>query len=390
MSLAPSGDQKAQVASQAQGCCAMVSPVLVMSGPILLDLTPGKDDWVQLGRGFDQSFLKRAETTHVKLLLELPSTTIQALNYVDTSICEQCCDTFPSVQYTPMVHKQKEVLVSMVVDGSAPLTQLHFSPLDSTCVSGTGLEFLVAQLGDKLFQDFECKVIVELQFIENKFVERKPGTRRTRRAGIAIKAHSIFFAEVMEQTVAEYSQEQLQVFTSAALHRRLNGAVAAGGACAAGSTGASTARSTGAAFHPQAVLLHQRHHDYYSVRERTQQIAVFWPQDSSMWIKQKPNTQLSISYAEAVPGGVVTRSRQRRPTRREAELIVKELIEQLAKGATKQEVSLVWKRLKANLRSEDRLGMMENEVEDSSSVNVRVKRRRIPMVEPVVKRVITF
>jgi hypothetical protein len=55
--------------------------------PILLDLTPGQDDWVQLGREFDQRLLKRAETTNVKLLLELPSTTIQALNYVDTSMC---------------------------------------------------------------------------------------------------------------------------------------------------------------------------------------------------------------------------------------------------------------------------------------------------------------
>ena len=159
MSLAPSADQKAQVASQAQACCTMVPPVGVLSGvptvaaseahlrmvelgeiqcsskvyalrwdqkPILLDLTPGQDDWVQLGREFDQRLLKRAETTNVKLLLELPSTTIQDLERMDACIWEQCRNTFPAVKYMPMVHNDQKVLVSMVVDGSAPFTQLHF------------------------------------------------------------------------------------------------------------------------------------------------------------------------------------------------------------------------------------------------------------------------
>ena len=79
-----------------------------------------------------------------------------------------------------------------------------------------------------------------------------------------------------------------------------------------------------------------------------------------MVIKIEANRKLRIVFAEAVPGCVATRMGQRRPTRREAELFAKELIESFAQRATKQEASLLQKHLRANLRSEDRLGMMEN------------------------------
>ncbi len=98
-----------------------------------------------------------SETTDVKLLLELPSTTIQALERMDACIWEQCRNTFPAVKYMPMVHNQK-VLASMVVDGSALLTQLHFCPLDGTCVMGTGSEFLVAQPASMPFSERSPKL----------------------------------------------------------------------------------------------------------------------------------------------------------------------------------------------------------------------------------------
>ncbi len=187
---------------------------------VLLDLTPGKDDWVQLGRGFDHSLLQRSETTVIKVLVEVPCMAVPLLKAMDTRIWHQCREFYPAIKYMPMVQKENMVLVSMVMEGSTLLTELHFSLLDGTCVTGTGLEFLKAQLGDKSFEDFECKMLVELQCIEKTLIDGgKPDPRRT---GVTIKVHSAFFAEVMQQKVISYSPERLIQFSSFAKRRRLN------------------------------------------------------------------------------------------------------------------------------------------------------------------------
>ena len=110
-----------------------------------------------------------------------------------------------------MAHIDQKVLVSMVVDGSAPLTQLHFCPLDGTCVMGTGLEFLVAQLGDKSFRDLSARCLWSCSSLRRSLWMTESLTHRGEASPSRPTASSF---PNMEQTVARYSQKQCVQFLS--------------------------------------------------------------------------------------------------------------------------------------------------------------------------------
>ena len=76
-----------------------------------------------------------------------------------------------------------------------------------------GVEFFKAQLGNDKFEDFSCKVWVEMQFIEVQ--------ADLHRKSIAVKVHSMALAKTPKEEVASFTQDHIDCFVRAAKRIRV-------------------------------------------------------------------------------------------------------------------------------------------------------------------------
>ncbi len=190
--------------------------------PILLDLTPGEDDWLKVRKGFDyMRYVKKmhheAETASVPLLLELPPTIVAALERMDARIHRLSMtyeESRSEYNWLPLIRSETCVVGNLVVEGSESLTQIYVSTQDGLVREGRGMEFLKLQLGDQ-FEQYDCKVTAELQFIH--------GNPERYEKRLVLKVHSIFFAESPTLPVMTFSEDQIASFARAAKRRRLKG-----------------------------------------------------------------------------------------------------------------------------------------------------------------------
>ena len=188
--------------------------------PILLDFTPGDDDWLHAKGGIDYvGMLKKhhqaLETVACKVLLELPPQLVGDLDDLDKIIMEHAMDPKEvahtregSLNWMPMLRTETAVMANIVLEGSDAPTKLTFILDDGSVQQGEGLEFFKAQLGDDKIEDFSCKVWAELQFIDVQ--------ASMHRKMVAVKVHSMALAKTPKEKVVSFAQEHIDCFVRAA------------------------------------------------------------------------------------------------------------------------------------------------------------------------------
>ena len=192
----------------------------VENHPVLLDFTPGDDDWLHATGGIDYvGMLKKhhqsLETVACKVLLELPPQLGDDLDNLDKAIMEKAMDPKDvahigegSLNWMPMLRTETAVMANIVLEGSDAPTKLTFILDDGSVHQGEGLEFFKAQLGDDKIEDFSCKVWAELQFIDVQTVMH--------RKMVAVKVHSMALAKTPKEKVVSFAQEHIDCFVRAA------------------------------------------------------------------------------------------------------------------------------------------------------------------------------
>ena len=186
--------------------------------PILLNLTAGTADWVKVLPGFDYldtvlPHHQESGATAVKILLQLPEDWVEPLCSLDREISKQSLSYEDTADYNWMsiLKPPDGICASLVVDGSEAPTIIRFISSEGLVTKGSGFEFLQSQLGDSKLLDYECKVQVELQFVEVNVAKHRKST--------GVKVHSIVFARRPKTEVVDYSDEQIAAFVRARAKR---------------------------------------------------------------------------------------------------------------------------------------------------------------------------
>ena len=192
----------------------------VENHPVLLDSTPGDDDWLHAAGGVDYvGMLKKhyqsLETVACKVLLELPPQLVGDLNDLDKIIMDKAMDPKDvahtgegSLNWMPMLRTETAVMANIVLEGSDAPTKLTFILDDGSVQQGEGLEFFKAQLGDDKIEDFSCKVWAELQFIDVQ--------TSMHRKMVTVMVHSMALAKTPKEKVVSFAQEHIDCFVRAA------------------------------------------------------------------------------------------------------------------------------------------------------------------------------
>ena len=194
---------------------------------LLLDLTPGEDDWLKASAvaGFDYvANLKKhhnaSETVACRLPLELPSELAADVKRLDQLIMHKAMERSDmlnrdsGLNWLPMLRTETQIMTSIVLQGSDAMTQLCFVSEDGSVQQGEGLEFFKAQLGDCKIEDFSLKVRAEMQFIDVQ--------NDMHRKTVAVKAHSMALVRSPKEEVASFTQDDISSFVRAAKRIRIN------------------------------------------------------------------------------------------------------------------------------------------------------------------------
>lgn len=201
----------------------MEDPTEYTREPLLLNLTPGDDEWLRIKPGVDylgnvKGHHEAVETQACKVFFELPPELAQSALALDEDIMQKamkpedvgggCSREGEGFTWLPMVRSENQLLANIVLEGSDALTKLCFIDERGEAQQGEGLEFFKAQLGSATLDAFSCKVWAEIQFLHVR-----PDVHRK---SVGVKVHMVAFAKTPKEEVAALEQHHIDAFVRAA------------------------------------------------------------------------------------------------------------------------------------------------------------------------------
>jgi hypothetical protein len=176
---------------------------------IVIDLTPGDDDWLRILNAntspMKHHVLDEAEALHMaaqlsednaKLLLELDNKIRLASGYSTLG---------DSVSWKAMANRSGKTVMNIVLKNSVAPTRISMLK-DDHFLDGAGAEFLNERLQGKPLADFMCKATVELECIH----------RSNTQIGVTISLHHLVLTPIPKRTRVEYSDTALEAALRAA------------------------------------------------------------------------------------------------------------------------------------------------------------------------------
>jgi hypothetical protein len=169
---------------------------------IVLDLTPGDDDWLEiLGANGESTAHHEGEATQaLHVAVRLSDDTIDKLNAIEKKI-----RTIKG--YSILESKAKawygmhrgggKVILNIVMDDSATLTPLRFLQ-GGQIKKGFGKAFLDQCLDGANLKDFYCKAKVEMECIHEA----------ADNISILLTVHSVIFAPVPKRTIIDFTADE--------------------------------------------------------------------------------------------------------------------------------------------------------------------------------------
>jgi hypothetical protein len=176
---------------------------------IVIDLTPGDDDWLRVinanAEPMKHHELHEAEALHVAV--QLSESDAQMLLALDNKIRDAYgySTMRAAVSWKSMTNRTGKAVMNLVLNSSGAPTRISLLK-DDHMLDGEGAEFLNECLQGKPLADFMFKAAVELECIH----------RTDAQIGVTITVHHLVLTPVPKRTRVEYSQSYLEAALRAA------------------------------------------------------------------------------------------------------------------------------------------------------------------------------
>ena len=176
---------------------------LYKGSKIVLDLTPGGDDWLEVldvnSAPLEQHSGEAVQALHVAVRLDDPSAAqASVLDHLDKLLQKEMGYSTKSKKAWYSTHRGNgKIILNIAVQNTSAPTTLRFFQ-NGKFEKGHGQEFLQARLAGGSLKDYRCKAKVELECIQ----ENDDGIT------VLITAHSVMFVPTPKRTVVDYTEEE--------------------------------------------------------------------------------------------------------------------------------------------------------------------------------------
>ncbi len=168
---------------------------------IVLDLTPGEDDWLEvLEVNASTTAHHEGEDTHaLHLAVRLSADDSAQLDVIEKKVQKEMgYKVITSGKAWYGMHRGGgKVILNLIMTNSVAPTTLRFLQ-DDALKKGAGQAFLEQCLGGGCLKDFYCKAKVELECIQ----------QGEDSISILLTTHSIIFAPVPQRTIVDFTAEE--------------------------------------------------------------------------------------------------------------------------------------------------------------------------------------
>ena len=170
---------------------------------IVLDLTPGADDWLRIlaanAAPMKHHEMDEAEALH--LAVQLSESDAYLLLELDKKI--SCAYGYSAIKsplpWIAMTKSSGKTVVNLILRNSEAPTRISVLK-DEHVLTGSGAEFLNDCLKGRSLADFMCKAIVELECINKGEAQ----------IGVMLSLHHLVLTPVPKRTRVEYSESTLE------------------------------------------------------------------------------------------------------------------------------------------------------------------------------------
>lgn len=179
---------------------------------IVLDLTPGDDDWLEVqdvnSAPMDHHSGEAVQALHLAVRLDGSSAAVApVLDQLDKVLQKAMGYSVSKSKKTwYSTHRGNgKIILNIAVQNTVAPTSLRFFQ-NGRFEKGHGYEFLQARLGGGNLKDYRCKAKAELECIQ----ENDDGFT------VLITAHSVIFVPMPKRTVVDYTEEEEKAVIRAA------------------------------------------------------------------------------------------------------------------------------------------------------------------------------
>jgi hypothetical protein len=184
---------------------------LYLGSKLVLDLTPGEDDWLEVldvnSSPMDHHAGETMQALHMAVRLDGSSAdATPKLDVIDQLLQKEMGYRLKSGKTWYSMHRGNgKIILNIAVMNSETPTTLRFFKKGSF-EKGHGMEFLQTHLAGGSLKDYRCKAKAELECIQQN------GDSIT----VLITAHSVMFVPMPKRTVVDYTEEEEKAVIQAA------------------------------------------------------------------------------------------------------------------------------------------------------------------------------
>ena len=175
--------------------------------PILLNLTPGEDEWLKVlaanAELLPHHCSEDAQVLHLAVGLNTP--TADKLDMIENRVKDLFYkDELLKIFWKTMHLGEGKLVLNLVMEASASPTVLRFVE-GNTMKRGIGHAFFKEQVGENTLSDFKCKAVVQLEFIHV-----------AETININMTVHTIVFAKPPKRSIVDYTAMDEDIILQAA------------------------------------------------------------------------------------------------------------------------------------------------------------------------------